>query len=254
MTDDDDNAAKLALRDHADCPAVTGANVAKVARMRKPLVTVDYESTENGTQLSLSKESQAGVWEAFGTSSRHFIDSALASLGRLTTATGRPGAAGSDLNAALAVVAGISPSSEVEAMLAIQMYATHEAAMAMLTRVHTGAGEQSVSAANLATKLSRTYVAQIEALGRLRRGGEQTVRVEHVHVHAGGQAIVGNVATGGGGTMKLEGQFHEQHTEGLGVATLLGIDATGGAMPGTGDEERQVPRPRRKSGRTARQS
>jgi hypothetical protein len=34
-----------------------------------------------------------------------------------------------------------------------------------------------------------------EALANLRRGGKQTV--EHVHVHPGGQAIVGSVTTGG---------------------------------------------------------
>jgi hypothetical protein len=37
----------------------------------------------------------------------------------------------------------------------------------------------------------------VEALAKLRRGGEQTVRVEHVHVHEGGQAIVGNVMSRG---------------------------------------------------------
>ena len=35
----------------------------------------------------------------------------------------------------------------------------------------------------MAIKLLRTYTAQLEALAKLRRGGEQTVRVEHVHVH-----------------------------------------------------------------------
>jgi hypothetical protein len=36
---------------------------------------------------------------------------------------------------------------------------------------------------------------QTEALAKLKRGGEQTVRVEHVHVYPGGQAIVGAVST-----------------------------------------------------------
>jgi hypothetical protein len=35
-----------------------------------------------------------------------------------------------------------------------------------------------------------------EALGRLRNGGQQYVRVEHVHVNDGGQAVVGNVKSG----------------------------------------------------------
>jgi len=46
---------------------------------------------------------------------------------------------------------------------------------------------------NLANKLLRTYTAQVEALSRYRGKGQQTVRVEHVTVQAGGQAIVGAV-------------------------------------------------------------
>ena len=44
-----------------------------------------------------------------------------------------------------------------------------------------------------AAKLLRAYALQVEALRRLRNGGSQFVRVEHVHVHEGGQAIVGNI-------------------------------------------------------------
>ena len=61
---------------------------------------------------------------------------------------------------------------------------------------------------NVASKLLRTYTAQVEALAKLRRKGEQKVRVEHVHVHPGGQAIVGAVnhtpgpGIGGGETEK----------------------------------------------------
>jgi hypothetical protein len=46
---------------------------------------------------------------------------------------------------------------------------------------------------NMAITLLRTFAVQTEALVKQRRGGEQTVRVEHVHVHAGGQAVVGIV-------------------------------------------------------------
>jgi hypothetical protein len=35
-----------------------------------------------------------------------------------------------------------------------------------------------------------------EVLRRLRNGGSQFVRVEHVHVHEGGQAVIGNVRNG----------------------------------------------------------
>src|SRR3954452_22192809 len=44
-----------------------------------------------------------------------------------------------------------------------------------------------------ANKLSRTYALLLDALNRHRGKGQQKVTVEHVHVHSGGQAIVGMV-------------------------------------------------------------
>src|SRR5262245_42387774 len=40
---------------------------------------------------------------------------------------------------------------------------------------------------NMANTRLRTFAVQLVAVAKLRRGGEQTVRVEHVHVHAGGR-------------------------------------------------------------------
>jgi hypothetical protein len=48
-------------------------------------------------------------------------------------------------------------------------------------------------------KPARTFAAQAEALKRYRSGGEQIVRVEHVTVNEGGQAIVGRVLSKGVG-------------------------------------------------------
>ena len=45
-----------------------------------------------------------------------------------------------------------------------------------------------------ANKLSRTYAVLVDALNRYRgKEGQQKVTVEHVDVHAGGQAVVGLV-------------------------------------------------------------
>jgi hypothetical protein len=63
---------------------------------------------------------------------------------------------------------------------------------------------ESLSQAN---KLSRTYATLLEALNRHRGKGQQKVTVEHVHVHPGGQAVVGVVeAPGGGDRAKSEEQ------------------------------------------------
>ena len=44
-----------------------------------------------------------------------------------------------------------------------------------------------------------SYAAQMDTLKRYRSKGQQTVRVERVTVESGGQAVVGNVETGGRG-------------------------------------------------------
>src|SRR3954451_20055088 len=103
---------------------------------------------------------------------------------------------------------GIGPRDETEAMLATQMVATHVAAMALLRRLKgVETIQQQDSAGNLATKLLRTYAMQVEALQRYRGKGQQKVTVEHVHVHSGGQAIVGTVQ-GGGVPRQTEEQPH----------------------------------------------
>jgi len=75
------------------------------------------------------------------------------------------------------------------------MACTHTAAMAVLAKLDSGFGTERRIAAfgSAATRLMRAYATQVEVLRRLRSGGQQFVRVEHVHVNEGGQAIIGNV-------------------------------------------------------------
>src|SRR5215203_2938113 len=113
-------------------------------------------------------------------------------------------------DAAGAALAGIKPKGVVEGMLAAQMVAAHSASMecyrrAMLKDQTFEGRKESLSQAN---KLSRTYTMQIEALSRYRGKGQQKVTVEHVHVHAGGQAVVGAVDSGGGVTTGNQRQPH----------------------------------------------
>jgi hypothetical protein len=104
-------------------------------------------------------------------------------------------------NTAAALCAGIRPQNETEGMLAVQMVGTHNLAMAMLRRAtETDRVDFLATYGSLAAKLLRTFTMQTEALARLRgQTGQQTVRVEHVTVEAGGRAVVGAVTTGGGG-------------------------------------------------------
>jgi hypothetical protein len=107
-------------------------------------------------------------------------------------------------SAPLSFLAGIEPKDELEGMLAAQLLASHNAAMecyrrAMISEQTFEGRKENLSQAN---KLSRTHATLLEALNRHRGKGQQKVTVEHVHVHDGGQAIVGNIE-GGWGANKI---------------------------------------------------
>ncbi len=140
---------------------------------------------------------------AFGTASGAFV---AASLQQLIAAARLPGSGICEIavNASLAFIEGAKPRDEVECALVIQMACTHTAAMAVLNRLGGAAGDRTVAAmASAAARLLRAYATQVEALRRLRNGGSQTVRVEHVYVNEGRQAIIGNVQRGVGGDGEL---------------------------------------------------
>jgi hypothetical protein len=147
--------------------------------------------------------------DAFGTRSLQFVYSMLNGLGKATADHSQdhgfsPGSCDEvAFNAALAVIDGVRPKDEIEAMLAAHMAVTNVALLELVARtrraiaghMYQGNGIKRLDVlGNLTTKFMRTYTLQVEALARKRRKGEQNVTVKHVHVHAGGQAVVGNVS------------------------------------------------------------
>jgi hypothetical protein len=139
-----------------------------------------------------------------------------------------------NLNFSLAVVRGIEPKDAIEALLAVQMATIHNATMRAARRLaNADMLQQHDSALNAVNKLARTFAVQVEALKKHRSAGEQTVRVEHVNVHEGGQAIVGIVhPPGGGGAAKIESQPHEPCATDERSSPVLGhVEANGKALP-----------------------
>jgi hypothetical protein len=151
--------------------------------------------------------------DAFGTRSRQFVYSMLNGLGKATEnhpldcdfGPGSPNQL--KFNAALAIIDGARPQDEIEAMLAAHMAVTNIVLLELVARTrgsiaghrYEGDGIKRLDVlGNLTNKFMRTYTMQVEALARKRRKGEQNIRVEHVHVYAGGQAIVGKVSHRGG--------------------------------------------------------
>jgi hypothetical protein len=99
----------------------------------------------------------------------------------------------------------LAPQDEYEGQLVAQIVILHEHALEWLGRARRC---EKVDFSNIylngASKLLARHHETLDALFKYRRRGEQRVYVEHVHVHDGGQAIVGNVTPGGGVHQKLE--------------------------------------------------
>jgi len=111
------------------------------------------------------------------------------------------------VGAVVAMLDEIAPTDGVEGALAVQMIATHEAALeclrrAMLSNQSFAGREQNLKHG---AKLLSLYLQQFQALDKRRGKGQQKVTVEHVHVAAGGQAIVGNVEAGAAANLKPGG-------------------------------------------------
>ena len=118
-----------------------------------------------------------------------------------------------------------APADEIEGMIAAQAMAAHHASMECSRRamLHEQPFEAAQGLRKAAANASRTFVELLSALDRKRgTGGQQKVTVEHVHVHSGGQAVVGNIATagrpGGGGAHEIP---EEPHARALGPSLFL---------------------------------
>jgi hypothetical protein len=159
------------------------------------------------------------------------------------------------LSATVAALMGIAPKDELEGMMAAQLVAAHNAAMECYRRAMIGEQSFEGRRENLtqANKLSRTYAALVEALNRHRGKGQQKVTVEHVHVHAGGQAVVGMVAApgqpGGGDASTFKEQPHAKQTAAhithAPEPAMPCPDKGPDALPIARDDERALPDARR---------
>ncbi len=148
--------------------------------------------------LQGTDEAQRRVMQAFGSDSREFQTYCLAQLINILPESSEGTDYTLPVNSAVAMLHAIAPQNELEAMLAVQMVASNHLALMSMRRTIHNQGDVRTANGNLANKFARTFTAQLEALNRHRRGGKQIV--EHVHVNAGGQAVIaGTVNTGKGG-------------------------------------------------------
>ena len=186
----------------------------KRTKARAPRIAIHIEDRGTGAPALYPDHSDEEghryrLADAFGTRSMQFVHSMLRGLGNATGdhslnldfSPASPDQLA--FNAALAVIDGVRPKDEIEAMLAAHMAVTNIVLLELVARTrgavaghrYEGNGIKRLDVlGNLTTKFMRTYTMQVEALARKRRKGEQKISVKHVHVYAGGQAVVGNVS------------------------------------------------------------
>lgn len=186
LSQEPNNPTDLATAPHAlAVPDTTG---------RAPTFDFATGATQVWTKDSLN-ERLSRVCKSLGTPDQVVsagIATRVANIVCLAGSTEKPEA----LMEALGMVEQLEPTNTTEAVLASHMVGLHQAAMVFLKR--SLVCEQSTEAidANVmrTTKLMRLFNECTDTMQRLKgKSGQQRVTVEHVHVHEGGQAIVGEV-------------------------------------------------------------
>jgi hypothetical protein len=160
----------------------------------RPTPRIKIEGAGKHRIISLDHPNEdiaAGLFkEAFGTANLDFANALLTQL--LQSQSGNLDVG--ELNFILAVIAGIKPNDQLEAMFGAQMAVVHLATMKSRQKLDRAENpDQQDSAERAFNKLVRTFAVQMETLKRYRTGGEQKDTVQHVSVSDGSQAIVGNV-------------------------------------------------------------
>lgn len=103
---------------------------------------------------------------------------------------------GASINKAENTIAAFSPQDATQLMLITQMAAVHDLQQKMISFATASVlADHVVTYVNCISKLSNLFVQQANTLNKLKGTNEQKVVFEHVHVHSGGQAVVGTVHT-----------------------------------------------------------
>ncbi|RYC29306.1 hypothetical protein D3273_24660 [Lichenibacterium minor] len=138
----------------------------------------------------------------------------------------------------VAAMRAFEPKDEIEGMLAAQAVAMHLASMEVFRRaiIPEQGAETASKLRRDGTNMARAMADMLSALAKHRGQGQQKVVVEHVHVHAGGQAVVGAVTTGG--ALPLSGDAapaltHDDVAMALNDAAIVDL-ATGGRVGSDG--------------------
>lgn len=136
--------------------------------------------------------------------------------------------------AALVAIADCKPADPIEGMLLAQIVSANATGLELSRRawIKDQSFEARTKFLALADRSARTVAALVEALNRHRGKGQQKITVEHVHVHAGAQAIVGPVTHQGGNIARNEEQrLAKPLTDAPGTPLLGQVEAQREGVP-----------------------
>ncbi len=152
-----------------------------------------------GNRLDTTKEQLEGLKDELHTDHGELLRSTVA-----TAISGNLAVHGDDadvaMNAALQLLVELRPQNSLERLLLAQLISCDKAASQCLSIGfnETNNPEAKRKYLGLGVQFQNVLIRQVEAISKLRSGGNQVVRVEHVTVEAGAQAVIGNVTRGGG--------------------------------------------------------
>jgi hypothetical protein len=119
------------------------------------------------------------------------------------------------MEAVVASFAAFDPQDESERRLCVQIVIIQEAQASCYHRAHKDFVDEKIRDQELryALKLGQQSVSSVEALDKHRGKGKQKIIVEHVAVHSGGQAIVGEVNARDAVTASVKAKSKSGHTD-----------------------------------------
>lgn len=159
-----------------------------------PKVRLEFTQIAEGT-ITLKNNDKPEVIEAlmqaFGSKNIDIVDFLTNSLSKIAC-NGKELSSARDMDYGLAFLQEINPQDPMEAMLAIQMLGTHLLSSKAIYKANLANQNYDAVTENInrTTKLSRTFIAQMEALKRYRNKEGQKIKVEHVNINDGGKAII----------------------------------------------------------------
>ncbi len=159
------------------------------------------KSKKQGNIIESKVSNWSNIQEHFGINDDDTFKKMMTSLSMFCEADLGSSDLDTNINSCLELVSNLRPKDLLEKELIIQIIMTHQLfeKCSTIANIKGQNPDRVDSHIKNMTKLSRLFLDQIKALTRYRNNGQQKVKVEHVHMSEGSQAVFGDVTHKRGG-------------------------------------------------------